>query len=186
MSSRRRFLGLSAAGLMALGLPAPMGSARANPLASGRLKFLWVFASGGWDPTRVFAAEFGNGAVDMEPDAEPNAAGDLRWVSHPDRPSVDTFMQAHRERLVVLNGLMVRSISHEICTLIQMTGTTASGSPDWPAILAAAQQEAYILPHLVVGGPSFPGDLGVAVARTGASGQLEALLSGELFISRSE
>lgn len=183
MSNRRDFLRLSAAGMMALGLPAPLGRARANPLASGRLKFLWVFAAGGWDPTRVFAAEFDNPAVDMEPDAERAELGDLRWVSHAERPSVDGFMAAHAERLAIVNGLMVRSISHEICTLIQMTGTTASGSPDWPAILAAAEREAYILPHLVVAGPSFPGELGVAVARTGASGQLEALLSGEVFAS---
>ena len=35
-----------------------------------------------------------------------------------------------------------------------------------------------MLPHVVLGGPSFPGDLGAGVSRTGGAGQLEALVSG--------
>ena len=73
---------------------------------------------------------------------------------------------------------MVRSIAHEICTMIAMTGSSSGTVPDWPAILAAAEQDRYTLPHLVLDGPSFPGDLGAAVARTGTNGQLESLLSG--------
>ncbi|MCB9761628.1 MAG: DUF1501 domain-containing protein [Alphaproteobacteria bacterium] len=177
MSTRRDFLKASSA-LLALGLPLAH-TAAATPLAIGRKKFLFVFNGGGWDPTRVFASEFSNPYVDMEPDAERMTIGDLTFVDHPLRPSVSSFMSGYAQDVLVLNGVMVRSIAHEICTLIALTGTTASGAPDWPAILAAEQRQSYILPHLVLSGPSFPGDLGVAVARTGANGQLEALLSGE-------
>ena len=134
MFNRRSLLKASGAGLLAAGLPLSFG-ASANPLVSGKLKFLFVFAGGGWDTTRVFASEFTNGNVDMEPDAERATSGDLRWVSHWSRPSVDAFMRAYANEIAIVNGMMVRSISHEICTLIAMTGTTASGGrtcrPSW-------------------------------------------------------
>ena len=76
-----------------------------------------------------------------------------------------TFLEAWHARTVVFNGLMVRSIAHEICTMIAMTGTTSGLRADWPAILAGEERDRYTLPHLVLGGPSFPGDLGVAVLR---------------------
>jgi hypothetical protein len=92
---------------------------------------------------------------------------------------VSAFFQQNHARCLVLNGVLVRSIAHEICTMIAMTGTSSGTKPDWPAILASEQVSRYTLPHLVVSGPSFPGDMGVAVARTGTNGQLEALLSGD-------
>jgi uncharacterized protein (DUF1501 family) len=174
MLTRRQLLGATGLSLATLGLPA--GIARAS--TGTDLKFIFVFAQGGWDPTRVFAAEFDNRNVDMEADAQRATAGGITYVDHASRPSVRTFMDAWHARTVVLNGVMVRSIAHEICTMIAMTGTTSGLSPDWPAILADRERGLYTLPHLVLGGPSFPGDLGVAVARTGSNGQLEALLSG--------
>lgn len=175
MINRRTFLGASAAGLAALGLPTRV--ARAG--SASDLKFIFVFAQGGWDPTRVFASEFSNNAVDMEAEADRATAGDIRYVDHPDRPSVRTFMETWHSRMVVFNGVMVRSIAHEICTMIAMTGTTSGLTPDWPAAIGNAERSLYTLPHLVLGGPSFPGDLGVAVTRTGSNGQLEALLDGD-------
>jgi uncharacterized protein (DUF1501 family) len=179
-TSRRSFLASSLAGLgvgLTLGRSMWPGVARAGVGASKR-KFIFVFAQGGWDPTRVFAPEFSNPNVDLEAAAERAVAGGIAYVSHPDRPSVDVFMQAWHDRSVVFNGVMVRSIAHEICTMLAMTGTTSGLTPDWPAILADQDRGSFTLPHLVLGGPSFPGNLGVAVARTGAAGQLEALLNG--------
>lgn len=174
MLTRRHFLGATGLSLATFGLPSRI--ARAS--GGNDLKFIFVFAQGGWDPTRVFAPEFSNRNVDMEPDAERATAGGITYVDHPLRPSVRTFFDTWHDRSVVFNGVMVRSIAHEICTMITMTGTTSGVSPDWPAILADRERDAFTLPHLVLGGPSFPGDLGVAVARTGSNGQLEALLSG--------
>ncbi len=175
--SRRAFLGqASALGVLGLGGVLAPRVARAQTAAEAR-KFVFVFASGGWDPTRVLADELGNDAFDREPGAERGRAGDLRWVEHPARPSVSAFFAAHHARTTIFNGVLVRSIAHDICTMIAMTGTTSGRDADWPAILGGAAGDV-TLPHLVLGGPSFPGDLGAAVARTGASGQLEALLSG--------
>jgi len=174
MLNRRHFLGATGLSLATLGLPARL----AHASTGSDLKFIFVFAQGGWDPTRVFATEFGNNNVDMEADAEVATVGGIQFVDHPNRPSVRTFFESWHDRSVVFNGVMVRSIAHEICTMIAMTGTTSGVSPDWPAVLADKERNAFTLPHLVLGGPSFPGELGVAVARTGGNGQLEALLSG--------
>jgi hypothetical protein len=178
MFSRRRLLqsgtAVGVAGLASLGLTPR--TARAATAAD--TKFVFVFAPGGWDTTRVFADEFSNDDVDMEADSQRGTVGNISFVDHPARPSVRTLLEGWHDRTVILNGMMVRSIAHEICTMIAMTGTTSGLTPDWPAILASVDRDRYTLPHLVLGGPSFPGDLGVAVSRTGASGQLEALVSG--------
>jgi hypothetical protein len=175
MLTRRCFLGASSLALGTLGLPMRVAQASTGT----NLKYIFVFAQGGWDPTRVFATEFSNRNVDMEAAADRATAGGITYVDHPDRPSVRTFMESWHSQTVVFNGVMVRSIAHEICTMIAMTGSTSGLTPDWPAILAASERDAFTLPHLVLGGPSFPGDLGVAVARTGNNGQLEALLNGD-------
>jgi uncharacterized protein (DUF1501 family) len=175
--NRRRFLQTTAAGLGVLGLPCGLALAAAK--ASGR-KLITVFVQGGWDPTRVFATEFDNADVDMELDAALSTAGNIGFVDHETRPSVGSFFQSNHSRMLVANGVMVRSIAHEICTMIAMTGDTSGLLPDWPAIAAANATDDYTLPHLVVGGPSFSGELGAAVARAGQAGQLEGLLSGEI------
>jgi uncharacterized protein (DUF1501 family) len=175
MLSRRSLLATTPLALGALGLPR---IARAADPAS--LRFLFVFAQGGWDPTRVFAPEFRNDAFDMEPDAERAAVGGIAFVDHPSRPSVSAFFEAHHARTTVFNGMLVRSIAHDICTMIAMTGTTSGTVPDWPAILGTGLAGDEALPHLVLAGPSYPGPLGASVARTGTAGQLDGLLNGSL------
>ncbi len=179
MFSRRTLMKSGSALFGGLGL-ATLGLAprAVRAAATSDMKFVFVFAPGGWDTTRVFADAFSNANVDMEAGAQRGTAGNIAFVDHAERPSVRTFLEAWHARTVVLNGLMVRSIAHEICTMIAMTGTTSGLTPDWPAILASVDRDRFTLPHLVLGGPSFPGDLGVAVSRTGSNGQLEALLSG--------
>jgi hypothetical protein len=93
---------------------------------------------------------------------------------------VSAFMEAHHDRMLVINGMQVRSIAHEICTMLALTGGTSGLTPDWATLIASNGDASLTLPHLVLGGPSFSGDLGALVARTGANGQLEALLSGDI------
>ena len=172
--NRRHFLSAAGVTLAAMGLP--LASHAVSP-GNGK-KFIFVFAPGGWDTTRVFADGLDNANVDMEPGSARQSLGDLSWISHTSRPSVDSFMNAFASDVLVFNGVMVRSIAHEICTMIMMTGTTSGLQPDWPAAIASVDRAPFTLPHLVVNGPSFPGDQGVAVSRSGVSGQLESLISG--------
>ena len=173
--NRRQLLGSA----LATGLVGP-NLARAATPSGADLKFVFVYALGGWDPTRVLADGFDHDGVDMEPGSERVMTGDLAWIDHPDRPSVRTFFEAYGDRAVAFNGVLIRSIAHEICQMISMTGSTSGIVPDWPAIIAAAAADRYTLPHLVLNGPSYPGDLGTAVARSGANGQLDRLLSGDI------
>ncbi len=170
----------AAATLAAAGLP--IGPALAAPSSSSNRKLILVFVQGGWDVTRVFGDGFDHAGVDMEPDATRATAGNIPFIHHPARPSVASFMAGNHEHMVVLNGVMVRSIAHEICTTIALTGDTSGLMADWPAIAGNAQASRYTLPHLVLGGPNFAGEAGAAVARAGTAGQLEGLLSGQLLL----
>lgn len=181
--NRRDFLSrLAASTVLGGAVPALARPARATGSAAGisgsDLRFLFVLNRGGWDPTRVFAPEFSNPNVSMESGAETATVGDVRYVDHPDRPAVRAFMEGNAGRSLILNGMQVRSINHEVCTYLTLTGSTSGLAPDWPAILATARAEDFPLPHLVLGGASYPGEFGVAVARTGQVGQLEGLLTG--------
>lgn len=177
--TRRQLLAASGGLLGAATLP--LRSAFASPQALGNdLKLIFVANYGGWDPTRIFADELWNASVDMERQAETSSKGDLSWVSHPDRPSVDRFFQAHADRSLIINGILVPSVAHENCLRLVMTGSTSSERADWPSIIGHSRAESYALPHIVVQGPAYPGQAGSAVTRTGSSGQLEGLLSGSI------
>jgi uncharacterized protein (DUF1501 family) len=179
MLTRRALLSSGLSGAASLGLLGVPGTALAAPSGS-RLKFIFVMNYGGWDPTRVFAAEFGNPNVDMERDAEPDSIGDLTYVAHPSRPSVTRFFQRHAAETVLFNGVLVPSVAHDNCLRIALTGSTAQDRSDWGAILAGNRSGDFPIPQVVVGGPSFPGEFGAFVTRTGTSGQLESLLSGDI------
>jgi hypothetical protein len=171
---RRHFLhALSAA---ALALAAPSRVARAD--ASAGRRFLFVFAEGGWDPLCVFAPLFDAPSVEMEPGAAPMQIGDLALVDHPGRPGVRAFFERWGSRTIVFNGVNVRSVAHEVCTQIALTGRSSDTEPDWASRLAGAAREGFALPHLSFSGPVLPGSLGAAVVRAGASGQLAGLLDG--------
>ncbi len=173
---RRQLLLGSGAGLLGLGLPAGLAQAR----TPSDLKFLFVIAYGGWDPTKVFATELNKDGVDLESDAELGSVGGITFVDHADRPSVREYFELHHAQTLLINGVLVPSVAHENCMRLMLTGTTAAKASDWPAILANPYADAAPLPHLVVAGPSYPGDLGGVVTRTGSSGQLEALMSGDI------
>lgn len=169
---RRTFLTATAA---ALALP---GSARARVQPSER-RFLLVFAQGGWDTTRVLSPMFHTSRVDVEAAAEPWSVGGLSLVDHPDRPSVRAFFEAWADRVALVHGLLLPSVAHVPCTEIALTGGTR-GQADWLTRLAAADPDRYVLPHLVMGAPSFPAEHGQVVARAGARGQLDGVISGSL------
>lgn len=179
MLSRRHLLRFGAAGAIAP-MVLPIRRALALDAAPANLKFIYVVNYGGWDPTRVFATEFDNPNVDMERSADLATIGNIQFADHGDRPSVRRFFENNYQRSLLVNGVLVPSIAHENCLKWQMTGTTAEGSSDWPAILAAARAGEFAIPHMVVGGPSFPGELGGVVTRTGSSGQLSGLLDGSI------
>ncbi len=150
----------------------------ARALSSSQRKFIVLQAVGGWDTTRVLAPGFDHDIVDMESDAELAEAGDLRFVSHPNRPQVDEFFQTYADRTAFLQGMIVPSIAHEACFVLTMTGEPSDDGADWPSILGADVASDYVAPNLVLGGPSFPGPNLASVVQIGSQGQLGDLLEG--------
>lgn len=178
MLTRRHLLHMGAAGALApMMLPIRHAHAATSP---AQLKFIYVVNYGGWDPTRVFAAEFDNPNVDMERDAQVGRVGDLLFTDHEARPSVRAYFERYASRSLILKGMLSPSIAHENCLKWMMCGTTNETASDWPAILASARASEFALPHMVVAGPSFPGALAGVVTRTGTSGQLSGLMSGDI------
>lgn len=175
---RRRDL-LKVSALATAMLPLRRAFADAAVPAGGR-KFIFVVNYGGWDPTRVLAPEFDNPNVDMERDAGTTTLGGISFADHPGRPAVAAFMSTWHERMLILKGMLVPSVAHENCLRLCMTGSTRQDASDWPAIMGGVLGADYSLPHLVAAGPSFPGEFGAFVTRTGTSGQLPALLDGSI------
>jgi len=181
--TRRQLLAAAPLGLRGLGLGAGMlglSPRTAHALDGSGQKYVFVVNYGGWDPTRVFAAEFANPFVDMERNAGLASIGDLSFVDHDNRPAVRAFFETWGSRSLIFNGVLVQSIAHENCLRIMMTGSTAADRSDWGAILGGVQAPSFALPQVVIGGPSFPGEFGTFVTRTGTGGQLQSLLDGTL------
>lgn len=176
MLSRRLLLGGLAAAFGATALPRALRAA-GNP--AGR-RFLFFYNPGGWDPLSALAPLHGAAGVDMSPLSGPATAGALRYVDSPAN-SVRAYFEAWHARTTLVHGVSVPSVSHEICTKLSLTGEVGAARPDWPTLIADAQADAYTVPSMVLGGPSFPGALGVSSARVGTNGQLQALLDGDIF-----
>jgi len=116
----------------------------------------------------------------MESSSELTTYGNLALVGSENRPNTDAFFQRWYEQTILLNGISVQSVAHEVCTTRILTGTAGGTSPDWATLLANGRASDFTLPHLVLAGPSLPAELGNVAARSGLSGQLNGLLLGSL------
>lgn len=162
--SRRAFgLGALGAALGAFGTGASGPSAR---------RLIVVHAEGGWDPLVAFAPKFDAPLIQLEPEAAPITVGGFDLVDGPGRPAVVDFFRAWGDRTLLLNGLSTRSVNHEVCQVVAMTGTTSDNASDWGTLLALANEADYPLPHLVFGGPIFAGShTGIVASARGKVGE---------------
>lgn len=184
--SRRRLIQAAAAcaGVGMLGSMDAVLAQKARAAGQGDRKFLFFFASGGWDATPLDPKFDVDGmspidGTDMDPDTTLARSGNLSWSSGPDRRNMDLFFGRWGPRVALLRGVNVHSAGHESGTQWMMTGTTTSERPDWPTIIAANSNVDYPMPHLVFSGPAYPGPLGAAVVR-GGGGSLLRLIDGTL------
>lgn len=179
MLNRRQFFQSLASAGAVMGLPRLAFAASPQ----GR-KFLFIVTEGGWDPLCVFAPMFDSSVIEMETGTQAMSIGDFRLVDHAERPSVRRFFEDWGSSTVVIDGMSTRSISHEVCAMIALTGDSSGSSSDWPTLIALSEQDQYPMPSLVFSGfdrafaATYPGDHEALVARTGQNGQLEAMLQG--------
>lgn len=171
--TRRAFLGSSLAALVAT------LQSRHVQAELGRIRrFLFVNAEGGWDPLCTFAPMFGTTGIDMEPQAERWTTRGFSLVDHPARPAFRSFFETWGPRTVLLNGVNTRSVNHETCQAVTLTGGTSPDGTDWATMLATDARVDFLLPHLVLSGPAFAGGQSVLLAR--AEGQLQAMVDGSI------
>lgn len=176
MSTRRSFLGSVAVTTALFGISS---FTRAQTSTVGK-RFLFLHAEGGWDPLTVFAPLFSAPDIDMEAAAEPWTIGGLTLVDHPARPQTRAFFTAHHGAVCLLNGVSVRSVNHETCSIVASTGGTSADRADFATILGYERREATSLPHLVMSGPVFPGPYSVFVSN--AEGRLQQTIDGTLLV----
>ncbi len=170
MLSRRQMLALSTLGLL---------TPRALRSSSGSdRRFLFVFAPGGWDPALVFAPveseTIERGSIPYE-FAEANG---IPFVHGETRASVATFFETWGARTALVNGVAVRSIAHEVCLRLLMTGQPLPGADCWTSLVAAHADESLPMPAIHVLGPLYPVHYPGSTVRVGGAGQLQNLLSG--------
>jgi hypothetical protein len=127
----------------------------------------------------VFAPALDNPHVDTEPGVVTAEAGGITFVDSGERPSVRNYFERWGGHTSIVNGLEVRSITHDRCTRLMLTGELDGGADDWPGILAGAAGPEVLLPHLVLSGPSYTNRYTSKVVRVGGAGQFPDLLSGD-------
>jgi hypothetical protein len=171
MLSRRDLMLLGGAGVLA------PGRLVGRPL-DGERKFLFIYCKGGWDTLKVFTPLTYSDVVDVDSGSVEAEAGGIRFSDHEDRPAVRAFFEDWGHEAAVINGIEVRSITHERCRRILLTGS-GEGANDWAVALSANASMYYPLPHLVLTGPAFAGRNGSGVVRVGENGQLSHLLGDE-------
>ena len=171
MLRRRDLFGLAASGLF---LPRRLLAA---PPANDR-KFLFIYCYGGWDTSMVYSPMFDVINASVEGDADIATARGITYVDSPQRPNVKSFFETWGDRACMINGMEVRSVTHERCQRILMTGSAESGNDDWPAIAAGNGADGLLLPHLVISGPAFSTAYSDRIVRVGENGQLIELLDG--------
>jgi hypothetical protein len=182
---RRHFLkhlaAASASSLLSLHIPRLCAYAQTGQ--SRPHFFIFVFASGGWDPTMVFETKVGLPDIDVDPDGDLAQAGNIVYFHNDQRPWVKTFFDDFSNRTCIINGVNTQSVSHSVGTEIMMTGDAGVPAPDWPTIISSEVAPDFLLPHMALSGPSFSGTLGAGTSS--GAGFLSLLLFEGSYYSAS-
>ena len=124
----------------------------------------------------VFAPVF-NDNMDHLAGDEATKIGDFNLVDGPNRPSVRTFFESWWSKTCLINGLMIPSVAHDVCTRLTMTADSRGAQDDWVSIIAGNGQDR-LMPNVHVSGPLYPLRYADASVRVGLAGQLPALVTG--------
>lgn len=169
--NRRELLGSVAASLVV-----PGTLARAAPIT--QRKFLFVFCPGGWDTTMVFAPIWSH-YIEHHNYEEAASIGNIPYTTAFTRPAVDTLLEQYGDKTAFVNGILVPSVAHDVCTHWAMTGESQAKRDDWVSIIAGNAEGNLLLPNVHISGPIFPHDYPTSSVRIGSNGQLADLLSGQ-------
>ena len=151
--SRRNFLG--AAG--SLGAAGALGAASFLPriahAAGSSRRLVLVRAFGGWDTTfcmdpRLTVPGVIDGPDRVSTDETIASYGDLPIMASSLRPNMDSFFSAFSDSTLVVNGISVGSIVHEICRQRISTGSRLESAADLACLTAVEHGASETLPYL--------------------------------------
>ena len=140
-------------------------------------KFLFLLCNGGWDPTFVFAPELADPNIWVDPAGMTREENGIVFRHSPARQSVANFFQRWGHLTSIVNGVEVRSITHEACRRIILTGASQTKGDDWASIIGGNSPD-WLFPSLVVSGPAFSSRYSSSVMRLGPDAQLSKLIDG--------
>jgi len=129
--------------------------------------FIFIHANGGWDTTFSFEVKLGSTTIESDPNGQEAIAHGIPYVDNSIRPSVKRVLDDFGDRCCVINGMLIRSISHDIGTRLLFSGLSDTSRSDWPTLIAFETAVELLMPHLHLSGPVYPGDLG-SVTTSGA------------------
>ncbi len=176
---RRDFLklcslaGLSVVSPIAFGEEPLAGRPKRNFAPYEGLFYVMVNAGGGWDPTHLCDPKGAGSPDEVAPinnflEADIEQAGNIRYAPVGGNAA---FFQKHYSRLLVLNGLDMKTNAHEAGSRHTWSGRLGEGWPSMSAFLAAAFSPDLPMAFLSFGGYDLTAGL---VARTRA-GNVNAL-----------
>jgi uncharacterized protein (DUF1501 family) len=152
--NRRSFLSWLAAGGAAAAVgPRLYGRANADEPVVGPF-FLFVNASGGWDPTMLCDPTGRASEAEADPINHFDAA-DIEQVGAFKVAPIDghvAFFERFKSDLLVLNGVDTQTNSHEIGSRFMWSGSIKPGFPSEAALVAAAREPRPALAFLSNGG----------------------------------
>ncbi|MCA9493228.1 MAG: DUF1501 domain-containing protein, partial [Myxococcales bacterium] len=105
-------------------------------------------------------------------------AGNLTYVANRNRPNVDRFFDAMRDRASTIDGLLIRSVNHRTCRRLWLSNSTDPGAVDWPTRIGAAARDRYAVPHIVSGDKALAGQDAWMTALVGVRNEVSDLLDG--------
>ena len=75
------------------------------------------------------------------------------------------FFQDWGGSTCLINGFESRSVAHDVCLRLAMTGTTQPNGDDWAALIANEAGPQSLMPLVHISGPSYTFDCGESVVR---------------------
>lgn len=147
---RRDFLKATAAASLFASFP---GLLKASTDYTGNF-IVTILARGGWDPTSFCDPKMnvaGERVINnWAASNSTQSAGNINYAPFADN---DAFFQAHYQKMLVINGVDVKSNSHSIGQQNNMTGIKDDGYPSLAAVFAASNKTQQLMPWLVTSGP---------------------------------
>lgn len=165
---RRDFLKLCGAAGVAVSLPGLPRTARAQDDAAAGPFWVFVHASGGWDPTSLCDPK-GRASEDEEDPMnhyftdDIGEAGNIRYAPVGENQA---FFDKHHLRTLVINGVDTQTNNHDAGVRHTWSGKLSEGYPALAALLAGQYASEQPMAFITNGGYDFTGGL-VAPTRVG-------------------